>query len=353
MKTKAWVIFFASFLTMAITGSGPINHSVFAQSIELKLATWNPPGEGEQSEGITWYANELEKRTNGRVKIKIFWSQSLAKQMEMPRAVKSGLADMATIVGSYHPELFPYDFGSSQAALVLAGAELGDWRGPYRKLMSEFPEVPDSFKKQNQKLLAFWDYDRMSVISTKPIRNFAESKGIKIRNSGEYVPRMFKVAGFNSVSIPAAEAYDAASRGMVDAIHTTADNALKYKFYEICKHWTDIPIFGTILGFPLTINLDTYNKLPPDVQAEMVKIGDQLTDMMPEIQRKYRNVFLKTFKEVGGNSYTFSEADMKEWKARISKDNMEYYIQKMEGMNVPKVRQIVSRFADLMNYKWQ
>jgi hypothetical protein len=72
-----------------------------------------------------------------------------------------------------------------------------------------------------------------------------------------------------------------------------------------------------------------------------------------ELEKKVRERFQKTFKEAGGSSFTFSESDMKEWKSRIAKDNMEYYIQKMESKGIPRVREIIYRFAELMNYKWQ
>ena len=353
MKSKMSVILLMAFLVLGVSliVHGPRN--VLAQPIELRLATFAPQGEGDLAVGIPWYADELEKRTNGRVKIKIFWSGSLAKSLELPRAVRSGMADMATVIESYHPELFPYSSSAGQAALILAGADLGDWRIPYRKLMDQFPEVRDAYKKQNQKMLVFWENDRISIISNRPIRNFAEAKGIKIRTSGEYVPRMFKAGGFNPISIPAAEAYDAAGRSMVEAIHSYPDTALKYRFYEVCKYWTETPIFGTHISYILTINLDTWNKLPPDVQNVMVKLGDELTDAFPDITRQFRDKFQKTFKEVGGTSFTFSEGEMKEWKSRIQKDNMEYYLQKMEAKGAPRVREIVYRFAELMNYKWQ
>ena len=140
---------------------------------------------------------------------------------------------------------------------------------------------------------------------------------------------------------------------MVDAIHASPDTAYKYKWYETCKYYTEIPMFGTALCFFLSINLDTWNKLPPDVQNEMVKLGEELTIFVPNISKELREDFKKAFKSAGGTFLMFSEADQREWKSRIAKDIMEYYIQKMEAKGIPRVREIVYRFAELMNYKWQ
>src|SRR4030042_3869581 len=165
MKAKTYVIFLITFLAVGLVLNSQANKGVAANPIELRLATWGPPEEGQSNRAIAWYANELEKRTNGKFKIKIFWGETLAKMMELPRAVKSGMADMAPVVGVYHPELFPYAFGSSQSALVLAGAELGGWIKPYQRLYNEFSEERETFSKQNQKMLAFLEYDKMGVIS--------------------------------------------------------------------------------------------------------------------------------------------------------------------------------------------
>ncbi len=355
MKERNGLVLLVGLLAMAIFFGWAWNKEACAQQIELRLATWNPPPPdvGDIAAGIPWYANELEKRTQGRVKIKVFWSGSLIKQMEAPRGIKSGMTDMGTVVGVYHPELFPYGMGASQATMVLAATELGDWIKPYRQLMKEYPEVLDTYAKQNQKMLAFWEYDRMSIISTKPIRNLADAKGVKIRNSGESLPRMFRAVGFNPISLPATEAYDAVQRGMVDAIHATPDTALKYRWYEPCKYYTETPVFGTALVFFMSINLDAWKKLPPDVQKVMVQLGDELTDLFPTFARKTREDFKKAFTEAGGKFITFSEADQKEWKAKVAKDAMEFYLQKMEAKGIPKVREIVYRLAELVNYKWK
>ena len=319
--------------------------------IELRLATFGPVGQGSISEATQWFVDEVEKRTKGEVKIKIFWSESLAKITEISSAIKSGIADMGTVVGFYEAEPFPYDFGASLNSMVLAGADIGGWIKPYRKLYSEFPEVRNCFNEQNQKLLAFWEYDNVDVISTKPIRNLKEAKGIKIRTSGSVTPKIYKAAGMIPVAIPSTEAYDAASRGMVSAIMATADIASKYRWYEPCKYWIRIPMFGTSLVYFLSINSNTWYKLPANVQKVMVEVGEEFTESYPGRLKKMFQDFEKFYKESGGTFITFSEADQKEWKSKTAKPIFEEYVQKVEKMGRPNARKILERFAELVGYK--
>lgn len=52
-------------------------------------------------------AAEVEKRTEGRIKFEIYWSESLVKVKEMPKAVQRGVCDVAWVASSYHPAEIP------------------------------------------------------------------------------------------------------------------------------------------------------------------------------------------------------------------------------------------------------
>jgi len=90
------------------------------KEIKLNLATFTPPT-GTIGEAIKWYADEVGKHTDQRVKIKVFWAQSLAKQMELPHACRTGTADMVAMVPAYHPELFQSFAASSETLLLWGG----------------------------------------------------------------------------------------------------------------------------------------------------------------------------------------------------------------------------------------
>ena len=54
-----------------------------------------------------WFADEVNKATNGEVEIAIFWSESLAKIGENLSLLRQGAIDMAEISPAYFPaELF-------------------------------------------------------------------------------------------------------------------------------------------------------------------------------------------------------------------------------------------------------
>ena len=75
-------------------------------SMTLKFAEPVPPN-SFQGRVHQWWAQELEKRTNDRIKIQFFWMESLVKWKDMLQGVGSGIADLGTPAATYHPSDFP------------------------------------------------------------------------------------------------------------------------------------------------------------------------------------------------------------------------------------------------------
>lgn len=68
----------------------------------LKLAAGLPEG-SLFGKHFKWWAEELDKRTGGKVKVNIFWIESLVKTKDMLPAIQSGFVDVGWIIGIYFP----------------------------------------------------------------------------------------------------------------------------------------------------------------------------------------------------------------------------------------------------------
>ena len=93
------LVFVFPFLTTATAQSK-------AKPIELKVATWNPP-QINLSKTMRKWADMVEERSGGRVKITFYWAQALAAYLDTYRATQSGIAEMGTwvigIISGLHP----------------------------------------------------------------------------------------------------------------------------------------------------------------------------------------------------------------------------------------------------------
>jgi len=74
-----------------------------------------------------WWASEVEKRTGGKIKVQIFWMESLVKWKDALPGIQSGMADLAWVSSTYFPSQLPnylmldnlFNFGDDYVAAVL------------------------------------------------------------------------------------------------------------------------------------------------------------------------------------------------------------------------------------------
>ena len=98
---------------------------------------------------------------------------------------------------------------------------------------------------------------------------------MKVTARPGYTSFMVEALGGTPVTMAPPEAYQAAERGVVDTIMFNWDGTIVFKYFEVTKYRTVTPI--SLYSDPLacSMNLNTWNKLPPEVQ----KIFDELSGM--------------------------------------------------------------------------
>jgi TRAP-type C4-dicarboxylate transport system substrate-binding protein len=78
-----------------------------AKSVELSFAGTFPPKASPYRKAFLPWSKEVEKRTNGKVKVKFYFTQTLAKDKDQYDAVVDGIADMGWMAHSMKPGRFP------------------------------------------------------------------------------------------------------------------------------------------------------------------------------------------------------------------------------------------------------
>ena len=244
-----------------------------AAPMELRYSDIGPP-RGPRAAALEWWAQELDKRSNGQIKIKFFWSQSLVKGKETLKAVGSGLAEMGTIIGIYTPAELPV-WNVANMPFFFSDAWVGMrtmWEA--RKVI---PELNQETEKLGVKILFNNTTGPVQLLSTKvPMRTVADLKGKKIRTTGGWT-QLFEGLGAVPVNIGFGELYAALDRGTIDATINYTPFVKSYKHYEVASHLTEANM-GQVLGYGCGINLAFWNKLPKDLQDILAKTSDEYMD---------------------------------------------------------------------------
>jgi TRAP-type C4-dicarboxylate transport system substrate-binding protein len=218
-----------------------------------------------------WWMDEVEKRTDNKVKFTRIFGGSLGKLTAQPESTKVGAFDVGNVSVVYNPGLYslanvvslPF---MSKDALVHAKAA--------HELHST-GVVAAEFTKMNQKYMFPGMWTRIQLMSHKPVRTMADLRKQKIRAHGG-AAELMKTMGLTVYGIPWGELPAAAERGVVTAgIIGAPVDAYAFGFGKIFKYWNQGDDWFL---FPLTfvMNLDTWKKLPADVRKVIEEVNAEM-----------------------------------------------------------------------------
>ena len=236
--------------------------SAVAKPIKLSYAQFAPAKTFVGVQLERWI-DEVEKRTDGKVKIDAFHGGTLLGAKNMMDGVIAGTADIGTLVMAYQPGRFvvtnatslPFGFPNARVASLT----LWDLYNKYK---------PKSFDKV--KVLCMYTSGPSNIMSKVPVRSLADLKGLDLRASGG-AAKTLKAWGANQIGMPMSATPEALQKGVVKGLFSSLEVMKDFKFAEICKYVTVTD--AVIYPFSVVMNLDKWNSLPKDVQQVMEDIA--------------------------------------------------------------------------------
>jgi TRAP-type C4-dicarboxylate transport system substrate-binding protein len=232
--------------------------AVKAATIKLTYANF-PPSSTFPCVQMERWAKEVEKRTNGEVKIQTFPGGTLLAAKNIFDGVISGTADIGNFAMSYQPGRFPVSeavdlplgFKSSKVASLV----LYDLIEKYK---------PKEFKKV--KIITVFTCPPADLMTNRPVRSLKDLKGMELRVSGTGV-EMIKALGAVPVAMPQSETPEAIQKGVVKGIVSSMEVLKDLNYAAYCPYATDANLF--VVSFAVVMNMDKWNALSPKVKKVM------------------------------------------------------------------------------------
>lgn len=330
-----------------------VAHADNQKPIKLKLATFTG-SKGLHADVINFFTSEVNKRTKGRVQIETVWSGALAKVMELPDAVKMGMADFAYLIPAYSIEKYPF-IGTTMVVHFSVDIPLEKdinlkAMKVYEMLVSQFPAVKDELKKQNQVLLSSIAYEPETILSRKPAKTLADMEGWKVRTWGFMTPKIVAAIGAVPVSIPAVDTYDAMSKGVADGTIATLETAYRYKYTEAAKYWCEnltkvIPAWPFV--YAMTANLDMWNRLPKDIQEIMLEVGKEASAKHGQWITELAPKYMKDLTEKRGMVlYKVPDAEVEALRKKMVGIATQQYVEKVKKLGYPMIKEVIEKHIE-------
>lgn len=223
--------------------------------IKVRWAGYNPIGHVQ-----TVYSEKAVEavRTRSQRQISVDWypAEQLLKAAEIFAATAEGRLELGGIALSYIEGDIP---------IVQVAGLLGIWKGSNHMIATMEPlreTLQGEFAKKGVYLAGMVIAGGPQVaFSNRSIPYTPEDiKGLKIRVSGKTQTTFVELAGASAVFLTAGDIYTGLQRKTVDGMIIAASSIYRYKFQEVVKYASTLPLSAT---FFLTIaNLKWWNGLP-------------------------------------------------------------------------------------------
>lgn len=261
-------------LLLALTAAASLLLPARAAEVTLSYAFFAPAGTFPGKQMAHW-AEQLSKRTNGKVAVRTFPGGTLLGARDMYDGVAKGVADIGLGAPSYDPGRFPLTSGMSMP-LDFPNATVASrtlWA-----LTKEFqPKEYEGFK-----LIAMFTTEPGYIQSRNPVRNAADLAGMKLRAAGTGVP-VLKALGAAPVGMPMPEVPQAVQTRVIDGTMTSREVLQDFRLAETLKYVTDYP--SVVVTFAAVMDRKRWDALPADVR----KVIDELAEEMPTWTGRYHD----------------------------------------------------------------
>src|SRR3982750_1078237 len=134
--------------------------------------------------------------------------------------------------------------------------------------------VDDVSKKADVLIIGYAGGGTRNIFSKNPVRNMAELNGLTMRVMGAPIQtKMFDAVTAKPSVIAYNEIYNAIQSGVIQGAENEAAGIEQMKFYEVAPSLSMTQHAITVR--PIAFSGKTYRRLPPDLQAAVIKAGKE------------------------------------------------------------------------------
>jgi TRAP-type C4-dicarboxylate transport system substrate-binding protein len=270
---------------------------------------------------------EVEKRSNGSIKVEIYPSSSLMKPKEQYDGLLTGALDLSIYPLDYAGGKVPQYGITLMPALVQNHAQAQAWKD------AEIGKKIDEITQANGVKILTWVWNAGAIGSAgDPIVAPSDIKpGMKTRAAGKLVEEMLASAGAGITSMASSEIYSAMQTGVLDAAITSASSFGSYKLYEVSKSYTTSEKNTFWFMFePLIVSNKTFEKLSPEQQQILTDVGAELQQFAYEASEQDDANTSALFREKGIKVVDMSDEAFAQWQ-ELAKPIWEKFANSVEG----------------------
>ncbi|MBN9672138.1 TRAP transporter substrate-binding protein [Roseibium aggregatum] len=259
LKTTAIALFCATSLTATL-----------AEARQMRVSSFEPAQGFYSSKILQPWIDKVNARLSKGAEFKLYPGSILGTPPAQADLVKAGVADVALVVPTYTPGVFPLTGVVEVPGLVSNGAVGAD--------------ILNSLSEDGSLAGEYADYKVIALFTTPAYRFFmagdpvtepAQLSGLKLRSPSKFGSELFAMVGASGVGLPAPQVYEGLERGVVSGAVWVMDAYRTFRLNEVAPNITTTGFIASPMA--ILMNKATYDSLSDADKAVIDEMSGRVT----------------------------------------------------------------------------
>lgn len=288
-----------------------------ADTFRLRIGAGHPANATWTSVMRDVFEKNVAERVANETAHKIEWVEayggSVCKLGECLEAVESGLLDVGDVESIFEPaKLQALNFSLfvpfSTPDPVLNTKVI-------QQVYEAVPALKGILEKNGQVFLGAGIIGNYGILTNFPLAKAEDIVDRKIAAGGPNIPWIAPI-GAVPVQAVLTEVYTSLQTGVYDGVVMFPDAVISFRLNEVAKNFAELN-FGTVASALLTINTNTWERLPPEVQAILAEEGKAWSTALGVRTAELQDAAMTKMEDSGVTLVKFSDEARKAWADKL------------------------------------
>lgn len=295
------------------------------KTIELSYSVFFPPSHIQCKVAQAW-AEEIGKRTDGRVKITVYSGGSLTKAPQVYEGVVSGISDIGMSCFAYTRGRFP----------LLEALDLPVGYPDGKTATATANAIVRKYKPQELSdvhALYVHAHGPGILASKKPVESLDDIQGLKVRATG-LSSKIVQNLGGAPIGMSQPETYESLQKGVVDATLCPVETLKGWKQGEVVDYVVNSQAIGYTTSMYVVMNKDKWESLPSDIQKVFTEVSAEYVTRHGKAWDDADAEGRQFVDSLGKKTITLSDEELARWKGAVQ-PLLDEYVQSATEKGLP------------------